>query len=286
MDEPKLRVAVVGLGRAGQARVRALQDHPRACLGAIARREPGPGEHSFEEVLEDSSLAALILCTPNRQHAAAARVGLERGKHVLVEFPLAETEAEGREIFETARRVGRVAHVEHIELLSPSQQSQRDHARSLGHVLDGELVFRAGGSGWIADAELAGSPALRAVARLHRLVDLFGDAEVGAARLRQDRLGYRLEVSLGFPRAGGARVRLVEERGVGLSRRTQWAIRCEKGLLGDPPTQPVGALFRLDLDHFIDRVERGSESYVSEERVLRVLQLVERIDTLCGITRC
>ncbi len=272
-----LALAVVGLGRAGRARVSALESHPSARLAAVVSRELGPAEATFEIVLEDPNIDGVILCTPNRLHAPAARAALERGKHVLVEFPLAETAAEGAELFACARRHERVLHVEHIELLSPSQKHQRERVRELGGLLGGGLVFTAPDEGWIGDAERAGSAALRAVARLHRLVDLFGEAEVREARLEvRGAGGIRLEVELAF--RGGGEALLVEERGPGVSRQTRWAVRCEKGRLEDPPNEPPGALFRQDLDHFIQRVERGVDSYVAEDRVLHVLSLVEQID--------
>ncbi len=274
-----LALAVVGLGRAGRARVSALESHPSARLAAVVSRELGPAEATFEIVLEDPNIDGVILCTPNRQHAPAARAALERGKHVLVEFPLAETAAEGAELFACARRHERVLHVEHIELLSPSQKHQRQRVRELGGLLGGGLVFTASDEGWIGDAERAGSAALRAVARLHRLLDLFGEAEVREAALKPRGLGgYRLEVGLAFRRGGEAL--LIEERGPGLPRQTRWAVRCERGRLEDPPREPPGALFREDLDHFIARVETGLEPYVSEERVLHVLSLVDQIDAL------
>lgn len=272
-----LALAVVGLGRAGRARVSALEGHPRARLAATVSRELGPAEATFEIVLEDPNIDGVILCTPNRQHAPAVRAALERGKHVLVEFPLAETAAEGAELFVCARRHERVLHVEHIELLSPSQKHQRERVRELGGLLGGGLVFTAPDEGWIGDAERAGSAALRAVARLHRLVDLFGEAQVREARVEPlGRGGYRLELGLAFRRGGEAL--LIEERGPGLPRQTCWALRCEHGRLEDPPREPPGALFREDLDHFIARVESGLEPYVSEARVLHVLGLVDQID--------
>lgn len=274
----KLRVAVVGLGRAGRARVRALDGHPRAELVCVARREPGPGERHLFELVEGPDVDAVIVCTPNLLHAETARACLEARKHVAVEFPLAERASIARELFALARGAERVLHVEHIELLSPSQRTQRERAAALGRPQGGTLAFSADSAGWIGDADLAGTPALRAEARLHRLVDLFGAAEVVAARLDRGAAGYRLELSLAF-RDGGA-VRLVEERAPGLARRARWAIDCERGPLGDPPPEPPGELFRADLDWFLDRVERGGPSYVADERVLHVLDLVERADAL------
>ena len=128
------------------------------------------------------------------------------------------------------------------------------------------------------DPGLAGSPALRAVARLHRLVDLFGEAEVLGSELTEGEGGaVRLEARLAF-RAGGS-VTLIEERLRGLGRRTEWDLICERGRLGSPPAGSAGSLFREDLEHFVRRIVEGADSYVSEERVVHVLELVEAIET-------
>src|SRR5262245_34227827 len=91
------RIAVIGLGRAGAARVRAIEAHPRARLAAMVRRPPA--EPRFEFVLADAAVSALIVCTPNALHAAQADAGLRAGKHVAVEFPLASSEREARALF-------------------------------------------------------------------------------------------------------------------------------------------------------------------------------------------
>ena len=45
-----------------------------------------------------------------------------------------------------------------------------------------------------------------------------------------------------------------------------------------PPAEPAGALFARDLEVFLDRIERGADSYVSDSTVLHVLELVGAIE--------
>lgn len=268
-------MAVVGLGRAGSARVRAIEAHPRAELAAVVQRPPS--EPSFEAVLADPGITALIVCTPNALHAAQVAAGLEAGKHVAVEFPLALSEREARDLFALARARGRVLHVEHIELLSPSQEHLRKAVRGLGAPVEGRVWFRADSSGWIGDDALAGGPGLRALARLHRVVDLFGPAEVASASAEPGRAGgYRLAVVLRFARGGT--LELIEERGRGLGRALEWDVQCEGGRLEPPPAEPAAGLFARDLDAFLARIETAAEPYVSEERELHVHALVDAID--------
>jgi biliverdin reductase len=269
-----LRLAVIGAGRAGQARVRALGASQTASLAAVVSRRD-PSAPSYADVLADPAVAGVILCTPNLLHAGQARSALDAGKHVLVEFPLAPGPTEARALFERARETRLVLHEEHIELLSPSQLWLRARARALGRPTGGVLEFSGSAAGWLADPRLAGSPALCALARLHRLVDLFGSAEVRAATLARGS-GYRLEVELGF--ASGGVVALVEARAPGSVRETRWRLECENGPLDDPPAERPEGLFARDLACFVARVAERAEPYVSEARCLHVLELVAAIE--------
>ncbi len=279
MTDSPIAVALIGPGRAGRARLRALEEHGDTQLAAVVPREPEADQPTLESLLADPSIDALMLCTPNLLHGQAAQAALEAGKHVAVEYPLASSNSEGGALFELARARQRVLHVAHIELLSPAQARLRELARPLGRPRGGSLHFRGSSEGWIGDASLAGSPALRALARLHRLVDLFGRARAEAARFETPRdAGYRLEVELRFGAGGG--VLLIEERAPGLSRETSWDIRCERGSLLSPATAPPGGLFARDLDCFVSRIRSGARGYVSDERILHVLSLVDEIDRL------
>lgn len=95
-----LRVAVVGLGFGLKVHVPAL----RACAGLepVALWHPSPsrleaactaaelpGAPSFEALLEDPKLDALVLATPPEPRLALARAALDAGKHLLLEKPVA-----------------------------------------------------------------------------------------------------------------------------------------------------------------------------------------------------
>jgi biliverdin reductase len=254
-------------------------------LAGVVRSRPAPGAPTLEEVLRDPTVDAVCICSPNLVHAELARRVIEARKHVLVEYPLAASPEEAKTLFDAARERDLVLHVEHIELLSPSQAAQREGLKALGDLVDGALRFRSAGEGWILDASLAGTPALRALARLHRLVDLFGEAFVQRAELEdRDEEGYRLEVRLVFKEGG--RATLIEERGVNAAREVEWDLVCKGGRLGNPPAAPRSGLFARDLEHFVRRVREGIPSYVPESRILHVLELVRDIDgwTAAGVS--
>jgi biliverdin reductase len=271
-----LGIAVVGAGRAGQARLRALEGNPRAHRVAVVSRTRRDGT-SLDQVLADPAVGALCVCTPNLLHAEVARFALEAKKHALVEFPLAPTVEEARGLFDLSRERGLVLHEEHIELLSPSQAWLRERVKQLGALRRATVEFRADASGWINETALAGSPALCSLARLHRVVDLFGEAEVQSASLEVGE-GWRLDVELGFARGGS--LRLSEARTLGGARGTTWSGELEGGPLESPPAEPAGGVFARDLDSFLDRVEKNAAPYVSDARCLHVMELVGAIERL------
>ncbi len=291
--------AVVGAGRAGRARIAAIEASPELALIGVVHRAPEAGQPSFDAVLESPEVDALVLCTPNALHFEQAERALQQNKHVLVEFPLAENRSQAAQLFELARGRGRVIHVGHIELIAPSQLELRARAAELGPPLSGEVRFTGGIEGWIGDDLLAGSPALRALARLHRLRDLFGAGQVVAAEVKRPAHGgYSLRVDLEF--ASGGRVRLIEERSEAAPRATHWAVECERGPLRNPSASSPRGVFAQDLESFASRIAAvrrvaseapGSQLELTataedarlEALELEVLTWIERIDHLTEI---
>jgi 1,5-anhydro-D-fructose reductase (1,5-anhydro-D-mannitol-forming) len=63
---------------------------------------------SFDAMLLDDALDAVYIATPNGLHPAQTLAALDAGKHVLVEKPVALTEADARAMAERADRAGLV----------------------------------------------------------------------------------------------------------------------------------------------------------------------------------
>jgi UDP-2-acetamido-3-amino-2,3-dideoxy-glucuronate N-acetyltransferase len=75
---------------------------------------------SYERVLADSQIRAVVLATPAKTHAALARQALLAGKDVFVEKPLALTLADGRDLVELAARERRILMVGHVLRYHPA----------------------------------------------------------------------------------------------------------------------------------------------------------------------
>ena len=131
MSDP-LRVAVVGLGYWGPNLVRNLYEVVEAevawvcdldtkALEQVGKRYPAvPTTTSFEQVIEDPSVDAVLIATPVTTHAPLAIAALETGKHVFVEKPLASSSDEAREMIALADRNGLVLMPGHTFLYSPA----------------------------------------------------------------------------------------------------------------------------------------------------------------------
>ena len=65
----------------------------------------------LREVLDDKSIDAVFIATPDHWHAPATLLALDAGKHVYVEKPCSHTLHEGRLMVDAARKAKRVVQV-------------------------------------------------------------------------------------------------------------------------------------------------------------------------------
>jgi predicted dehydrogenase len=114
------RVAVVGLGAFGQRYLRALRglsgvEVTWVCDLDAERRRQAVAEFNVPRQTDDVAalcadpeLDAVLVVTPEAAHRAVAVAALEAGKHVLVEKPLATTEADALAMIAAAERAQRL----------------------------------------------------------------------------------------------------------------------------------------------------------------------------------
>jgi predicted dehydrogenase len=125
-------VGLVGYGYWGPNLARTFDDLPQAELrwlcdqsvDAQARMQARyPGARvtgSFDDLLDDDSLDAVVVATPVATHYELARRALEADKHLFVEKPLALDSAEADELVRLAERRGRSLMVGHVLLFHPA----------------------------------------------------------------------------------------------------------------------------------------------------------------------
>ena len=85
-----------------------------------------PTTTSFDEILSDPGIAAVILVTPPATHFSLARRAIEAGKHVWIEKPLALCVEEGQELVALSRSKGTVLFVDHTFLYDPAIRKIRE----------------------------------------------------------------------------------------------------------------------------------------------------------------
>ncbi len=119
------RIAVVGFGYWGPNLCRNFNETPGAVLAAICDLSPKNREvaqsrypharvtDSFDSLLEDPTIDAIVIATPVSTHAPLALKALAAGKHVLVEKPLAGSVKEAQDVVEAAEKSGKVLLVDH-----------------------------------------------------------------------------------------------------------------------------------------------------------------------------
>jgi len=123
-----VNVALVGAGYWGKKllpKFRAAKDCSVATVcdldpglrAEIEKAFPGtPTTASYDDVLNDSKVDAVVLVTPPATHYALGKKALQAGKHIWIEKPLALRHAEGKEMVDAARANGAVLFVDHTFL--------------------------------------------------------------------------------------------------------------------------------------------------------------------------
>ena len=124
MTARQLRMGVAGLGRAFTIMVPTLANDPRIKL--VAGADPLPegralfasqfGAKTYttvEELCDDPDVEVIYVATPHQHHAEHVRIAAARGKHVLVEKPMAISIAECSAMIDAAKTAGVVLVVGH-----------------------------------------------------------------------------------------------------------------------------------------------------------------------------
>jgi predicted dehydrogenase len=136
----KPSIAVCGIGQWGKNLARHF--HELGALTVICDRRPellkaAAGtyravrmESSFDALLEDASIDAVVVAAPTPEHYLLAKKALTAGKHVFVEKPLALQVEHARELCRLAKRAKRKLMVGHLLLYHPAVLKLKEMIRS------------------------------------------------------------------------------------------------------------------------------------------------------------
>ncbi len=175
MRQP-VRFALAGFGAWGKFHAQSIAENPEARLAAIS----APSESSREEarrlypdalIFEDSlemiaqaDFDIIDIVTPSHMHRVIAVAAMQKGKHVLLEKPMAITLEDCKSIVASAQQYGVHLAVGH-ELRLSSQWGRIKDIINAGTIGDPQYVlvelsrkpYRQGASGWRYDQSRVGS---------------------------------------------------------------------------------------------------------------------------------
>jgi predicted dehydrogenase len=147
----RIRVGVIGAGGRGRlltaefkeigAEVAAVCDvyQPNLEAGLKAASSGARGYKDYRRLLEDKSLEAVIIATPDHWHARMVIDAVEAGKDVYVEKPLTHTIEEAFQVVEAVRRTRRIVQVGTQRRSAPLFQEARAVVAS-GRLGDVRLI--------------------------------------------------------------------------------------------------------------------------------------------------
>jgi predicted dehydrogenase len=118
-----------------------------------AAGKPPKADKDLRRILEDKSVDAVVVATPDHWHAPATILACEAGKHVYVEKPCCHNIREGRLMVEAARRFKRI--------VQTGTQS-----RSTEHVMKAMELLRKGAIGDVLAAKAWNSQLRRTIGRV------------------------------------------------------------------------------------------------------------------------
>ncbi len=121
----RIRIGVIGCGSRGKGNVRWSEENgasvvavcdpdAKQAAGAVKRAKDADRVKQYKDLrhlLDDSSIDAVIVTTPNHWHALATVWACQAGKDVYVEKPASHSIWEGRKMVEAARKYKRIVQV-------------------------------------------------------------------------------------------------------------------------------------------------------------------------------
>jgi len=154
-----INAGIAGLGRWGRVLVDSVQrksDLIRVTAGCTGRRHLAEDycndqgidlRDSFDDLLNDDSLDAVILATPHGQHREQVIAAANAGKQIFIEKPFTLTKADAEQALAACETAGVVCAIGHNRRFLPSMARLRDMTSSgeLGNILHVEAQFHADG---------------------------------------------------------------------------------------------------------------------------------------------
>jgi predicted dehydrogenase len=325
-----VRVGVIGAGALGYHHVRLLREVEGATMVGfhdtraeraqqVASELGVPAFDSVDALIE--ACEALTIAVPTPAHFAVAKPALERGRHLLIEKPIAASLAEADELLAIAARTGALIQTGHVERfnravraalpfvdaprfidsdrLAPFNPRGSDVAVVLDLMIhDIDLVLTLVGS-QVSDVAAVGVPVLTPFVDIANARVAFSSgavANITSSRVSRERMrkvrifqqsGY---ISLDLAAGDGEFYRLRGDVDLAALAKGPLALEAfvERIALDAPPGEPL----RLEFESFVAGIRGEQPIVVSGEDgrealavALRIVREIERtLPSLAGMT--
>jgi len=248
----KVQIGIIGVGQIGKNHLRrysemndvevvAAADVNEEELGRVAEQHGITHTYTkFRDLLERDDIIAVDVCMHNNFHAPATIAGLEAGKHVFCEKPIAGAYADGKAMVDAAKACGQKLSIQLSTLFSKETKTAKRliddgklgriyHARSTGYRRRGRPFVDGYGTFNFVKKSVASGGALfdMGVYHISQMLYLLGQPtttrisgkvyqETGMDPGRREESGYDVEeLGMGFVRF---------EDGIVLDLIEAWAI--------------------------------------------------------------
>lgn len=105
----------------------------------------GIATEDYKEVLKDSEIEAISVCTPNNMHSVISIAALEAGKNVLCEKPAARSYEEALEMLEAQHKTGKVLNIGVVNRFNANVKKIKElvDGGDLGEIYQVYVSFRS-----------------------------------------------------------------------------------------------------------------------------------------------
>ncbi len=146
MADKPLRVACIGMGwwsdvladamkRSGKFEIASCYTRSDEKRQAFAKKYGCAAAPSYEAILGDKAVEAIVNTTPNNVHAETTRAAAAAGKHVFLDKPIANTVADARALTDACRTAG-------VVLALGYQRRKESHFRWIRKRIDDGVFGR------------------------------------------------------------------------------------------------------------------------------------------------
>ena len=172
-----INFGIIGLGNIAHRVAKGIQCSEKGNLYAVASRNKENAEQfreqyraeksygSYEELLADSKIDIVYICTPNALHYEQIRLCFSYGKHVVCEKPMVANSEQVKELFAEAKRKGCFLMEAEKTMFTPLNKKLKQmiqdgvigELRAIRAEYSYEVLEEVEDSHWVLDKDMGGS---------------------------------------------------------------------------------------------------------------------------------